>query len=97
MAHTKGEWEYDQALNCVYDDGGKEICSLPSFKVSAANARLITLAPQLLTTLKELLISIKFGKQTNLGKDQPNICWEARIPRAFVLEAEKAIKQAEEV
>ena len=41
--HTELPWEFDQAINTIHKDG-REICSLPYFKQSAANAQFIVKA-----------------------------------------------------
>lgn len=51
-----------------------------------------------LEALKDLLVAVKFkSPPVNFGTDNdPNLCWEARVPIAFVEVAEKAIAKAEE-
>ena len=104
---TSGPWVVDE----FYGPGGfwkirgedSVLCHVHSFALrgqdalSLANARLIAAAPELLDALKALLVAVKFvGAPSNYGTpEDPNPCFEARVPVGFVSEAEAAILRAE--
>lgn len=106
-AHNGEYAQYDIGLG-VWGDGGDLAGQVHGCRgeeymqvggvCSEADARLIAAAPELLNTLRALLVAVTYSAPpVNFGgtEDDPNFCWSARIPVQFVDEARAAVAKAE--